>query len=103
MVMEFLEGKDLLDILADRRRLPLNEACGYIIQACEALAEAHSKGIVHRDLKPGNLFIARGPDGLELVKILDFGISKTEAPTGGLALTRPSAVLGSPLYMPPSR
>jgi serine/threonine-protein kinase len=103
MVMEYLEGKDLAAILADRRRLPVSEACGYILQACEALAEAHAKGIVHRDLKPGNLFIARGPDGLELVKILDFGISKTEAPAGSLALTRPSTVLGSPLYMPPEQ
>jgi serine/threonine-protein kinase len=103
MVMEYLEGRDLAAILADRRRLPLAEAAGYVIQACEALAEAHSKGIVHRDLKPGNLFIARGPDGVGMIKVLDFGISKMEAAPGSLALTRPSTVLGSPLYMPPEQ
>jgi len=104
MVMEYLEGRDLAGLLAERGRISVREACGYVLQACEALAEAHAKGIIHRDLKPGNLFIARGPDGEEIVKLLDFGISKIVAPEGSsFSLTKTSAVLGSPLYMPPEQ
>src|SRR5262249_35664492 len=60
MVMEYLEGTDLSDLLQKRGRFPSPEACEYIIQACEAIAEAHGHGIVHRDLKPANLFLTRG-------------------------------------------
>ena len=75
-------------------------------QAAEGLAEAHSLGIVHRDLKPGNLFLTRGVDGRPLVKVLDFGISKTMDPSiggDGLSLTNTSMLLGSPLYMSPEQ
>ena len=48
-----------------------------MLQACEGIAEAHALGIVHRDIKPSNFFITRRPDGSNLLKILDFGISKT--------------------------
>src|SRR5258705_4005454 len=50
MVMEYLEGRDLQTILNDRRRIPVDEAVEYVLQACEAIAEAHSAGVVHRDL-----------------------------------------------------
>jgi serine/threonine-protein kinase len=105
MAMEYLEGKDLREVLAERGRLPLEEAAEYMLQALEALAEAHARGIVHRDLKPGNLFLTQGPDGTPVVKVLDFGISKVI--TGTLAtsdpLTKNAALMGSPLYMSPEQ
>ena len=64
MVMEFLDGRDLADVArSSAAPLPSSEAVDYVLQACEAVAEAHSLGIVHRDLKPANLFCTRRPDG----------------------------------------
>ena len=83
MVMEFLEGADLSRVVAgDAARSPIDEAVDFVLQACEAIAEAHALGIVHRDLKPPNLFLTRRADGAPLVKVLDFGISKTLDTTG---------------------
>ena len=76
IVLEYLEGEDLARVLRDGGPLSVEVAVGYVLQACEAIAEAHAAGIVHRDLKPSNLFLARRPDGSPLVKVLDFGISK---------------------------
>ena len=60
MVMEYLEGGDLAPLArAARRRSPVEQAVDYVLQACEAIAEAHALGIVHRDLKPANLFFVR--------------------------------------------
>lgn len=101
MVMEFLEGSDLSDYLQSRGRLPLDEAVGYVLQACEAIAEAHNAGIVHRDIKPANLFLARRSDGSSIVKVLDFGISKVIGATDGL--TKTTATMGSALYMAPEQ
>jgi serine/threonine-protein kinase len=105
MVMEYLEGKDLAHVLAERGPIAAELAANWIAQACEALAEAHSVGIVHRDLKPQNLFLARTVGGADHVKVLDFGVSKSiESMTGSPgALTRTSAILGSPLYMAPEQ
>jgi serine/threonine-protein kinase len=103
LVMEYLAGQDLGHYLAARGPLPIGEAVDFVLQACEALAEAHALGVVHRDLKPSNLFLARRHDGSPLVKVLDFGVSKL-APVGGLtSLTRTSDVIGSPLYMSPEQ
>ncbi len=105
IAMEYLEGTDLAQLLASRGRLPLGEAVEYLLQACEALSQAHAAGIVHRDLKPGNLFLAHRIDGQTLVKVLDFGISKmTGAALQSQApLTRTAALMGSPLYMSPEQ
>src|SRR5579883_2351203 len=78
MVMEYLDGQDLAGAIASGP-LSVDVAVGYVLQACEAISEAHCAGIVHRDLKPANLFITRRPDGTPLVKVLDFGISKSAA------------------------
>ncbi len=102
IVMEHLAGGDLAQLLAGRGPLPVEEAADYLLQACEALAEAHGKGIVHRDLKPQNLFLATLPDGSGSVKVLDFGISKAiddVAPN----LTATDTVMGTPLYMSPEQ
>src|SRR6185295_6256565 len=78
----------------------------FVLQACEAIAEAHVLGIVHRDLKPANLFVIRRPDGVLSVKVLDFGISKMTglaASGGGGSMTKTSALMGSPFYMSPEQ
>jgi serine/threonine-protein kinase len=102
MVMEYLRGADLSNELARRGTLPPAEVVDYVLQACEALAEAHALGIVHRDIKPSNLFLTQRPDRSPLVKVLDFGISK--APAGGPGvLTKTDTVMGTPGYMSPEQ
>ncbi|WP_394829019.1 serine/threonine-protein kinase [Pendulispora albinea] len=105
IVMEFLEGSDLDAVLRARGPLPVREALGYVLDACEALDEAHRAGIVHRDIKPKNLFLTRRPNGTALIKVLDFGISKlTDAAEDFHATaTRTGAVLGSPAFMAPEQ
>src|SRR5499427_589809 len=76
IVMEYVEGRDLANMLQERGPLPVVEAVDYLLQACEGIAEAHSRGIVHRDIKPANLLVARLRDGSTVVKVLDFGIAK---------------------------
>ncbi|MEZ4374560.1 MAG: serine/threonine-protein kinase [Polyangiaceae bacterium] len=71
IVMEFLQGEDLGDLLERRGRLPIADAVAYVLSACEAIAEAHATGIVHRDLKPANLYLAKRPDGRRQLKVLD--------------------------------
>jgi len=104
MVMEYLEGRDLAAALEEHGVLPPERAVEFLLQACEAIAEAHALGIVHRDLKPANLFCVRRADGLLSVKVLDFGISKLTSPEGVRAsMTRVDAVMGSPSYMSPEQ
>jgi serine/threonine-protein kinase len=103
MVMEYLTGGDLRALLAKRGALSAGEAALYVLQACEALAEAHGVGIVHRDVKPENLFLTRRPDGTPSIKVLDFGISKHVGDGHDLALTSAEAIMGSPYYMSPEQ
>jgi tRNA A-37 threonylcarbamoyl transferase component Bud32 len=102
MVMELLDGRDLEATLRERGRLPVAEAVEYILQTCEAVAEAHHNGIVHRDLKPANLFVTTNGDGSPHMKVLDFGVSKFLS-DGSLKLTVDGQLLGSPLYMSPEQ
>ena len=104
MVMEYLKGQDLGAVLEERGFLPVHEAVDYVLQACEAIAEAHSLGIVHRDLKPENLFLTRGVDGSAHIKVLDFGIAKLTSPEADDSkITVTGSVMGSPLYMSPEQ
>jgi serine/threonine protein kinase len=107
IVMESLEGEDLARWLAARGALRLEEAIAFVLQACEALAEAHVLGIVHRDLKPSNLFCSRRPDGALSVKVLDFGISKIAAlassPRDNGRASGSKGTVGSPFYMSPEQ
>ncbi len=104
IVMEYLDGQDLGRALAQQGKLPLQTAIDYVLQACEALAEAHTAQIVHRDLKPENLFLAHRADGSAQVKVLDFGISKSlKRDDRASALTNPSSAVGSPFYMSPEQ
>ena len=108
MVMELLQGRDLDQVLnATGAILNTATAALYIIQACEALAEAHSVGIVHRDIKPANLFLVERGGTLPIIKLLDFGISKA-ALTGEytdivVAETKTTAIMGTPYYMAPEQ
>jgi serine/threonine protein kinase len=103
MVMEFLQGQDLADTIETHGALPVPAAVEYVLQACEALAEAHAAGIVHRDLKPANLFLAQRADGSPCIKVLDFGISKMVNSLSMPGMTKTTAVMGSPLYMSPEQ
>jgi serine/threonine protein kinase len=111
ILMEYLTGVDLSELVRTNGFLPVADAVDYVLQAGEAIAEAHARGIVHRDLKPSNLFLSRRPDGSPLVKVLDFGISKAlvmeDSGPGGTAaqisLTATKAVFGSPMYMSPEQ
>jgi len=105
IVMERLEGSDLGEISTRLGKLPIPVAVAFVIQAARAISEAHGAGIVHRDLKPSNLFIVRQPDGKALLKVVDFGISKslrTEA-AEVQPLTGARVALGSPHYMSPEQ
>jgi serine/threonine-protein kinase len=104
IVMEQLEGADLGSVLQDRGNFDIEEAVDYVLQACAGIAEAHARGIVHRDLKPSNLFLTTRADGAPLVKVLDFGISKTtEDEDADSSLTGPAEMVGSPRYMSPEQ
>ncbi len=101
MVMEYLEGADLGHVLEQRGPLPMHEVARYLLEACEAMEEAHARGIVHRDLKPENLFLASDGERSS-VKVLDFGISK-RAEDNAVNVTRTQSSLGTPLYMSPEQ
>jgi serine/threonine protein kinase len=105
MVMEYLRGMDLKEVSTRRGALPISEAVDFVLQACDAVAEAHSLGIVHRDLKPSNLFLTERPDGSPMVKVLDFGISKAlyAIDQSQLQMTASAAIMGSPQYMSPEQ
>jgi hypothetical protein len=96
IVMEYVEGQTLAQILRDRGRLPVGEAVGIVSQACEGLEYAHRHSVIHRDVKPGNLLI--NPDGI--VKLADFGIAKAAEDS---RITQIGSVLGTAAYLSPER
>jgi serine/threonine protein kinase len=105
MVMEYLEGVDLGQVLETEGRLPVERAVEVALQVCEALTVAHTGGITHRDIKPQNLFLARHGQ-FETVKVLHFGIVGDEPPA--LQQARPLVARhqapplhGTPSYMSP--
>ncbi|MFO0741165.1 MAG: serine/threonine-protein kinase, partial [Labilithrix sp.] len=104
IVMEHLRGSDLSQVLHYRGGLPVDYACDLVLQACEALSQAHARGVVHRDLKPQNLFLTERGDGSPCVKVLDFGISKAaDTDESSPKLTSTEMVMGTPLYMSPEQ
>ena len=103
IVMEHLRGQDLDHLLRTRGRLDVPDAVACTLQAASALAEAHAIGVVHRDLKPSNLFLAQGPDGHAVVKVLDFGISLASDGADFERITASADVFGTPEYMSPEQ
>lgn len=104
MVMELLTGIDLGQLMARRKApLALNDALDYVLQACDALAEAHAHGIVHRDLKPENLFLTQDSNGRPLIKVIDFGMSSSVEleRAAGKSESVERTLMGSPPYMSP--
>ncbi|MFO0742004.1 MAG: protein kinase [Labilithrix sp.] len=103
MVMEYLEGCDLDEELKKKGPMMPHVAVEYILQASEALAEAHGLSMVHRDVKLKNLFLTSTIDGRPLVKVLDFGLAKTLGQHNDVSLTAVNSVFGSPQYMSPEQ
>ena len=105
IVMRYVEGESLADILAREGALSDERAVDICFQLCEALAHAHMKGIVHRDIKPGNILISKTESGADLVQLVDFGIARCiyDELTKTQVLTRSVDVCGSPRYMSPEQ
>jgi serine/threonine protein kinase len=99
LVMEYVEGQSLADVLHESGPLPVAVACEYVRQAALGLQHAHEKGMVHRDIKPHNLMLA--PTGV--VKILDFGLAKLASERRTDGLTRENAMMGTPEYLAPEQ
>jgi serine/threonine-protein kinase len=105
IVMEYLSGEDLLQLIARIAPVPPDLAMRIIAQACLGLEKAHQAKIIHRDIKPANIYLNER-EGDELgIKILDFGVAKIRAEEGQNinVLTRTGSLLGSPLYMSPEQ
>lgn len=107
LVMDFLEGKTLDQLLKETPKLDYKRVINLSIQICDGLEQAHSRGVVHRDLKPSNIMITTPAPGVEFAKIFDFGIAKV-MPGQAIDLTvgdmtRTGDICGSPLYMAPEQ
>jgi len=97
IVMEYVDGRSLREILHKRSKLSLDEALNYACQVCEGLTKAHFAGIIHRDIKPENILI----DKEDRVKILDFGLAKLRGSSSNI--TRESTRVGTLKYMSPEQ
>lgn len=104
-VMELLDGVDVDRLVRRSGPVPAERAIHVLRQVCHSLSEAESCGLVHRDIKPGNIFLCRYGEDYDFVKVLDFGIVKTEKSTGdtGPALTMENAVQGTPAFIAPEQ
>ncbi|HIA52620.1 MAG TPA: serine/threonine protein kinase [Candidatus Melainabacteria bacterium] len=102
LVMEYIEGKSLSEVLSSEGPLGLERGISVLRQMCSALTHAHESGVVHRDLKPANVLLQKNT---EVVKIVDFGIAKIvhQDDADAQNFTRSGEILGSPLYMSPEQ
>jgi serine/threonine-protein kinase len=105
LVMEYLRGRTLKDIIRAEGPMPLARAAEIIRQVCGALDAAHAEGVVHRDLKSDNIMLEEASGGGDWAKVLDFGIAKIQEPEGGhdAELTAPNLIIGTPQYMSPEQ
>ncbi len=103
MVMDFIEGTSLAQIIETNKKVPLRQTLEICIQIARGMAYAHAQGVLHRDLKPGNIMLMAQPNGGSLVKIIDFGIAKVIEENASSNLTQTGDVFGSPYYMSPEQ
>jgi serine/threonine-protein kinase len=103
LAMEFVEGEPLTDVLEREGPLPVPRATAIFLQVADALQAAHDLGIVHRDLKPDNIMLARGRDGADVVKVVDFGIAKAVGGDDSQKVTKTGLVVGTPEFMSPEQ
>jgi formylglycine-generating enzyme required for sulfatase activity/tRNA A-37 threonylcarbamoyl transferase component Bud32 len=100
LVMEYVEGRNLAELVKERGPLPAEQALDFLLQAARGLQDAHAAGIIHRDVKPANLLV----DGKGVVKVLDLGLARITVPTPGAAdLTAQQAMMGTAAYMAPEQ
>jgi serine/threonine-protein kinase len=102
LVMEYLEGQPLHELIAQRAPLTPAEAIQLLGEVLDALSAAHAQGVIHRDLKPSNIFVVREVDGSQYVKVLDFGLAKRINAPASLA-SRSDIIVGTPHYMAPEQ
>lgn len=103
LIMDYLQGKSLADVLKESGPIPVNRALKLFMQICDALEHAHEKNIIHRDIKPSNIVLTEDTKGSEQVRIVDFGIAKFSQDDINPGLTQTGDVFGSPLYMSPEQ
>jgi serine/threonine-protein kinase len=106
IVMEYLEGKNLNQTVRSEGPMPIERALPILIQASNALEEAHRAGIIHRDLKPENIFLSQQGGMKDYAKVLDFGLAKVterEMRPGSVILTQEGMVFGTPEFMSPEQ
>ncbi len=101
LVMEYIDGKDLSDVLRETGPLAAVRVCHVLVQVCSALVEAHSKGVIHRDIKPENILVSQQFDYPDFVKVLDFGLAKLKDLRDKTKITRDGNLVGTPYYMAP--
>jgi serine/threonine-protein kinase len=102
IVMEMLNGRTLEGLIAARGTLSAENTIGVGLQLCSALEAVHRAGVVHRDVKPTNIIVIRDDQGIEHVKLVDFGIARMSDPSAE-KLTGIGAVIGTPAYMSPEQ
>jgi eukaryotic-like serine/threonine-protein kinase len=106
IVMEYLEGRNLNQVVRREGPLATDRAVAVLVQVCGALQEAHEQGIVHRDLKPENIFLTNSGGLKDFPKLLDFGLAKVterELRPGSVMLTQEGMVFGTPEFMSPEQ
>jgi hypothetical protein len=106
LVLDYVDGQNLSEVLFERKHLPLKEALPIALQICNGVSFAHRKSVLHRDLKPSNIMLTENAEGQLVVKIMDFGIAKVFGAGGetiGQRVTPTGDPIGSPLYMSPEQ
>jgi serine/threonine-protein kinase len=107
LALEYVDGVDLATWLRARGRIAAADAAAIVLQACDAIGEAHALGLVHRDVKPANLMLTASPASELVVKVLDFGIARfageRDRGRDEHGLTATGDLVGSPLYMAPEQ
>lgn len=105
ILMEYLEGRELADVIELEGPLSVGRVVRIVQQVCDALTAVHAEHIVHRDLKPQNILLLTRKSNPDFVKVLDFGVSKVRESADDVldSLTRTGALIGTPHYMAPEQ